>query len=655
MSRRGERPPTRRTANVVGASASVVAAFATFLACGTDPGLTTPEGDSGADGSLEPAARDDADAAPIPPHKTKADTGAGTASPTPTSPPRTVVEIMGLDDFDFTDRRLAVRVAGVLSTCALPGCVGRTNVPNIGEQNGAFSIAGDRLYFSAKALGTNQDNVFSIAFDGTLRERRSSPMVAGGPASYLTMRSFAGGLTKVEQVVRWVRTDEAGYRTVVETTSGSSANMARVGRPTRNSHENFGAAARFVAEQLPFVVSEQNPSRDVVPASLAVTGASVPPVVNPEAIAVSPRGPGVAHPMVVVLESGILKACPTEVDCTKWIELGPLARAFNLDAENLYLGDERGLSKCSLEEIATQRTCTPKPMVSGEPVSVPMYLTDSEVLYRSRNKVRAVPKDMGVSCPPGAYLTKSGGVCSLCPAGQHPSVGATACIACSKGTYTDGPGEASCTPCAEGYTTTKVGSVAGSCVACPLGYESNEHTKHLCEPIPGPRVFVTAESHSADFLSDPSLVGASAIEKADAFCMRSATRPDGATYKAFLVDGVHRDASTGLDWVLKPNTTYFQVDNVKLIGMTNASAVFEFPLVSLVNPWASTPALAYAYFWTGIGALDWSAGNTCLGWTSPDAALSGNMGIPGRRDATGIGVGGATGCYVPLRVLCVEQ
>ena len=50
-----------------------------------------------------------------------------------------------------------------------------------------------------------------------------------------------------------------------------------------------------------------------------------------------------------------------------------------------------------------------------------------------------------------------------------------------------------------------------------------------------------------------------------------------STAKALIVDGVDRNASPAtVDWILDPNTEYFQIDGTS-IGITNGDSIFTFP------------------------------------------------------------------------------
>ena len=630
-----------------GLGVTLLGALGVVASCASAPTTTEPPADAG---SPDAATADGA-----PPEASVADTGpadsaAGDASPDAASAgPRTVLSIPGLADFDLTSTRLLLRVGAELSLCTLPGCADRRALPNTSDHKGKLSIAGDRVYFTAFAPSSIQDNVFSIAFDGTDRVNRTNHAVPGGLTfSSLNAESFSAGVTKVEQGVRWVRSDDVGYRFLFETTLGASGNPDRVGRPTANLHENFGAEVRYVPEQLPFVGNENNPTLAITPAIMTTTGAALPvPERAPGAVAVSARGPSVAHPMAFHLDGARLLACPTTTDCAAWIDLGELGGAVNADGERLYVGDTHGLGSCLLSEIATQRRCTLKTMVSGEPVQAPLYVTAGELWYRSGELIRAVGKGAGVTCSPGSRLPRGATACVPCAAGQRPSANAAACLPCPRGTYADAAGAATCTACPENTSTAGEESTSASCLPCPAGYVSNAGTNHLCQDAERLKIFVTRERHNGDFAGDATLVGASAIDKADAFCMTSAARPAGGAYKALLVDGANRTAVPEVGWVLRPNTAYYQADGATPIGITNASSVFSFPLT---HAWSGDPAQAYWYPWSGV-TPSWGLGDSCGGWTVGVAGTFGRAFVAGRTEATGIGAN----CQITQPLLCVEQ
>lgn len=392
----------------------------------------------------------------------------------------TLAFVDGLADFDFTASHLAYRVGTSLHTCLLPGCVAPAAVPNTQDASGRFALAENRLFFTARAPSTIQDNVFSVAFDGSNKTNRTRTVVVGGPTiSFVGATSLTGG-SKVEQVSRWSRSDQAGYKTLFQPADGNSENAFRVGRSTVNLHTNGGAEVRFAFEQKNWPY--ENPPGAIVPRSITTTGALLPPLSrDPDAVAVSPRGPLVPYPTVAVLENGRVKACPTSTDCTAWRDLGVSGTVISLDAESLYVGSSSGLGACALSEVATTGTCTLAPLVTGEAVADPLYLTPTLAVYRSGSRVRAVTKRPSAACTAGSFRPATGSTCVPCPAGERTLSGVSACFTeCPRGTYATGP--RSCTPCADGYSTAEgtVGATAASCTTCAGGAVSNATTNHIC-------------------------------------------------------------------------------------------------------------------------------------------------------------------------------
>lgn len=176
----------------------------------------------------------------------------------------------------------------------------------------------------------------------------------------------------------------------------------------------------------------------------------------------------------------------------------------------------------------------------------------------------------------------------------------------------------------------------------------------------GLKIFVTAETHVGNFLDDPTLAGNSGIEKADSFCAASSSRPDGATYKALLVDGVNRDAVSLTNWVLEADTTYYRVNNNIEIGTTTGTAIFSVLFTPLINSIADPEQLPpeLGYVWTGIGDTgNFSAGDHCDFWSSHSASFSGVLGIYHEKDRAAfhpVNLSGGT-CNSNPQLYCVEQ
>jgi Protein of unknown function (DUF1554) len=205
--------------------------------------------------------------------------------------------------------------------------------------------------------------------------------------------------------------------------------------------------------------------------------------------------------------------------------------------------------------------------------------------------------------------------------------------------------------------------ILGAHVACSGG-------KSLADDAPvsrGPKIFVTATGHLADFIDDTELPGTTVIDKADALCNRDANKPDNGTYKALFVDGVNRSAKPAIDWALAPSTTYYASHGDLVIGTTTTAAIFDTEHEPLANPIGTTPAGAdpddVDQVWTGIGNnVDFSTGNTCSGWTgdpgagTPPSANAGSRGFSGSTSGEAFYSLGDYGCdYFQLYLYCVEQ
>lgn len=115
-------------------------------------------------------------------------------------------------------------------------------------------------------------------------------------------------------------------------------------------------------------------------------------------------------------------------------------------------------------------------------------------------------------------------------------------------------------------------------------------------------------------------------------------------YKALLGSSVR---NSSLDWVLKPNTEYRREDETTVIGTTNSSGIFDFPLDASFSSSAGN-------IWTG---LIWD-------FTSPNGANCGNFTI-GTGDQGNYGdptvtgssavISGGHQCHLTYRLACVQQ
>lgn len=176
----------------------------------------------------------------------------------------------------------------------------------------------------------------------------------------------------------------------------------------------------------------------------------------------------------------------------------------------------------------------------------------------------------------------------------------------------------------------------------------------------GLKIFATAATHNGGFKNDNLLVGSTAIEKADNFCQTDANRPDSGTYKAILVDGVTRDALTPLDWVLKPNTTYYQVTNDVVIGTTTSAALFGQNLENDIHDSfgvSSGNNVNTSTVYTGFAdPVSYTAtSQNCAAWSDPTNASDALYGISYGKDGTEWQAPGAEVCSLPSHIYCAEQ
>lgn len=343
-------------------------------------------GDAGAvdaaeDGTTGDAGADASDAGPA----DASDSGTADASDASTPPrPTTATTLAGILDFDITATALAMRTAAGMSTCALPACATVTGPFALGATNDPFAVAGTKIYFVSFGSGTLSRDIYSINLDGTGKARNAPNHIWNGS---MTLYALDGSQTNVRAMFRAVPTVGNGrFETRLVTANPPGPNMDRIGRPTATMHSNVGATVSYGPPQ-------NITGSNLMPAQMSTTGANIPvPATTPTSIAVSERGAGVMYPAVVILRNGNLEACPTAADCAAWTNLGALGSVYNLDGTHLYVGTATGLSRCTLQEIATAGTCTLAPHVTGEAVEAPILLTATEVWYRSGANVRRVAK-----------------------------------------------------------------------------------------------------------------------------------------------------------------------------------------------------------------------------------------------------------------------
>ncbi|EKJ87606.1 uncharacterized protein DUF1554 [Leptospira meyeri] len=144
------------------------------------------------------------------------------------------------------------------------------------------------------------------------------------------------------------------------------------------------------------------------------------------------------------------------------------------------------------------------------------------------------------------------------------------------------------------------------------------------------------------------------IVGADAMCSMDPKCPVGSQCKAMLVTdtgvriaSVTANAGDGqVDWVLKPYASYYQSNNITLIGTTNGVSLLTFPVLAGIDPGSVTT-------WTGMGT-SWDAQpDHCSNWGN---SVSGN-GVVGSSSSTS----GAllnnlnVACTSDLKFYCAEQ
>ncbi len=145
----------------------------------------------------------------------------------------------------------------------------------------------------------------------------------------------------------------------------------------------------------------------------------------------------------------------------------------------------------------------------------------------------------------------------------------------------------------------------------------------------------------------------------DAKCMSDTLKPgDGSTYKAFVVDSARRacvtancsgGGSENLNWVLQPGRTYYRANGFvrTTIGVTNAAAIFEFPLQNGLHS-GTTSA------WTGL-STDWTINaNNCANWTSNAGGVNGTQGSGTSLTNTALN-NVTTACSSANIIFCVQQ
>ncbi|MDA9951535.1 DUF1554 domain-containing protein [Oligoflexaceae bacterium] len=161
------------------------------------------------------------------------------------------------------------------------------------------------------------------------------------------------------------------------------------------------------------------------------------------------------------------------------------------------------------------------------------------------------------------------------------------------------------------------------------------------------KMFVTSFWTDGDIDSNGD---GTAMPEADAICQSDINKPAGAAaYKAMLSDGTNRKSTVGsqIDWVLRPNSEYYQENGSTLIATSTSAGVFTFNLDNAISTESEEIHTGIGFNWDSHSIYDcenWSidsGGN--VEWGTSDAltddALSTNL----------------SNCSVSRPIYCVQQ
>jgi hypothetical protein len=180
----------------------------------------------------------------------------------------------------------------------------------------------------------------------------------------------------------------------------------------------------------------------------------------------------------------------------------------------------------------------------------------------------------------------------------------------------------------------------------------NNNTAATCDEKEYCFIFVTNTTSAGKL--DIVTVDGNGIAEADAICNDDANKTNNSNYKALIVDGTNRQAcdknscltssSAQLDWPLKALQEYRQTDGTTIIGTTNASGVFDFPLDNKFTT-------ATVSSWTGLGLNFQNDAVNCTEWTDNSNGVYGDQ---SSLTSSSINNGG-NGCANSQHLICVEQ
>jgi hypothetical protein len=350
---------------------------------GPDAGDSAPPADATADTSADTAA--DAPAPPVDGGADAADSGAADAadaSPVDAAdgatsvPATTVIDAVGLIDFDLNAANLVYRTGtATFMRCTLPACADSTAQVVPASPLGSWHLgSADKVHYVTKTGVQSGFRLGAVPLGST-----TATYVNTGGAPTALEASYVGGTTE-RVMLREIPSIVGGGRFSYQLYNGPGGNTDRTPRAGRYLHQNFGGASvTYRPAQAPFAT----------PVAATLAGVTAPvPATDPSAIAITPSA--AAQPTLVVVRGGQVEACP--LPCAAWKGLGALGSAINVSETHLYVGTATGLMRCELAEIAAAGTCTLVSHGPAESAATPIYVTATDVWYRSDTRVRRVAK-----------------------------------------------------------------------------------------------------------------------------------------------------------------------------------------------------------------------------------------------------------------------
>lgn len=319
---------------------------------------------------------------------------------------RTLADIADLKHFDFEGATLVFETTTAPAsayTCTLPGCADGAIVPNITASTvaaRAFPLAVSGGYIQYPGSG-QAGSSFTVMQSRSLDGATAGPSVTftcvdrlGNPTSPTIASAHSG-------VGGWTGT----YKCLTDTRTGTGFNYRAVGDPTaaRVDRVGVGGRARHTNGDANVVINIG--TQTVQPTGVMQTQSMLVSTVSgtqlwglsesralPDQLITTPATvAGVAVPGRALFVRIGANVQTVRLPGLTFTTVGTGATTINADAQHLYIGKATGLGRCALTEIQATNTCTLAPM-SADPVSAPLYITDTHVWYRSGTKVQRVVK-----------------------------------------------------------------------------------------------------------------------------------------------------------------------------------------------------------------------------------------------------------------------